>query len=220
MSTGRKRRVIEGNTVRKLQVREERHYRRQEESHAYRVERDQKIQYTTVIYMMFLTIAAAMVLWSCVTYLQLQAETTSRVKNIAALETELEDLKKENDDNYTRIMTSVDLDYIRDVAINELGMVYANEDQVILYDGGTKDYVRQSQDVPKDSKNSLMDQLLGKKRKVGVIYVKTSQAAVQETAWHSEDETKTGTFVCCDRTASYGNHCTTGLYQQSQRRAV
>ena len=103
-----------------------------------------------------------MVLWSCVTYLQLQAETTSRVKNIAALETELEDLKKENDDNYTRIMTSVDLDYIRDVAINELGMVYANEDQVILYDGGTKDYVRQSQDVPKDSKNSLMDQLLGK----------------------------------------------------------
>ena len=74
-------------------------------------------------------------------------------------------LKKENDDNYTRIMTSVDLDYIRDVAINELGMVYANEDQVILYDGGTKDYVRQSQDVPKDSKNSLMDQLLGKNGK-------------------------------------------------------
>ena len=62
--------------------------------------------------MLFLTIAAAMVLWSCVTYLKLQAETTSRVKNIAALETELEDLKKENDDNYTRIMTSVDLDYI------------------------------------------------------------------------------------------------------------
>ena len=111
------------------------------------------------------TIAAAMVLWSCVTYLQLQAETTSRVKNIAALETELEDLKKENDDNYTRIMTSVDLDYIRDVAINELGMVYANEDQVILYDGGTKDYVRQSQDVPKDSKTSLMDQFLGKNGK-------------------------------------------------------
>ena len=165
MSTGRKGRVIEGNTVRKLQVREERHYRRQEEPRAYRIERDQKIQYTTVIYMLFLTVAAAMVLWSCVTYLQLQAETTSRVKNIAALETELEDLKKENDDNYTRIMTSVDLDYIRDVAINELGMVYADEDQVILYDGGTKDYVRQSQEVPKNKKNSLVDQLLGKNGK-------------------------------------------------------
>ena len=165
MPTGRRRQVIEGNTARKLQVREERRYRRQEEPRAYRVERDQKIQYTTVIYMLFLTVAAAMVLWSCVTYLQLQAETTSRVKNIAALETELENLKKENDDNYTRIMTSVDLDYIRDVAINELGMVYADEDQVILYDGGTKDYVRQSQDVPKDSKTSLVDQLLGRNGK-------------------------------------------------------
>ena len=68
-------------------------------------------------------------------YLQLQAETTSRVKHIASLETELEDLRKENNDNYTRIMTSVDLDHIRDVAINELGMVYAEPNQVILYDG-------------------------------------------------------------------------------------
>ena len=168
MPTGRRRQAIEGNTARKLEVREERYYRRQErpeEPRAYRVERDQKIQYTTVIYMLFLTVAAAMVLWSCVNFLQLQAETTSRVKNIAALETELEDLKKENDDNYTRIMTSVDLDYIRDVAINELGMVYADEDQVILYDGGTKDYVRQSQEVPKNKKNSLVDQLLGKNGK-------------------------------------------------------
>lgn len=165
MSTGRKRRVIEGNTVRKLQVREERHYRRQEESHAYRVERDQKnTVYDCDLYAVS-DHCGCYGLWSCVTYLQLQAETTSRVKNIAALETELEDLKKENDDNYTRIMTSVDLDYIRDVAINELGMVYANEDQVILYDGGTKDYVRQSQDVPKDSKTSLMDQLLGQNGK-------------------------------------------------------
>ena len=83
MPTGRRRQAIEGNTARKLEVREERYYRRQErpeEPRAYRVERDQKIQYTTVIYMLFLTVAAAMVLWSCVTYLQLQAETTSRVK--------------------------------------------------------------------------------------------------------------------------------------------
>ena len=164
MPTGRRRQAIEGNTARKLQAREERVYRRQERSHVY-AEHAQKIQYTTVIYTIFLVMAAAMVLWSCVTYLQLQAETTSRVKNIASLETQLEDLKKENDDNYTRIMTSVDLDYIRDVAINELGMVYANEDQVILYDGGTKDYVRQSQDVPQDKKTSLVDQILGKNRK-------------------------------------------------------
>ena len=102
-----------------------------------------------------------MVLWSCVRYLQLQAEMTSRVKNIAALETQLEELKKENDDNYTRIMTSVDLDYIRDVAVNELGMVYAEPDQVILYDGGTRDYVKQSGDLPEEE-STLADQILGR----------------------------------------------------------
>ena len=93
--------------------------------------------------------------------LQLQAETTSRVKHIASLETELEDLRKENNDNYTRIMTSVDLDHIRDVAINELGMVYAEPNQVILYDGGTDDYVRQNGSIPSDY-SSMKDKLLGK----------------------------------------------------------
>lgn len=102
-----------------------------------------------------------MVLWSCVNYLQLQAETTSRIKNIASLELQLEELKKENNDNYTRIMTSVDLDYIRDVAINELGMVYATEDQVILYENKTRDYVRQNGEIPEEE-NTLMDQILGK----------------------------------------------------------
>lgn len=104
-----------------------------------------------------------MVLWSCVNYLQLQAEVTSRSKNIASLETQLEELRKENNDNYTRIMTSVDLDYIKDKAINELGMVYANEDQVILYDGGTRDYVRQNSEIPKED-SSLLNQILGKNK--------------------------------------------------------
>ena len=112
-------------------------------------------------YVVFLAIAAIIALFVCVNYLQLQAETTSRVKHIASLETELEDLRKENNDNYTRIMTSVDLDHIRDVAINELGMVYAEPNQVILYDGGTDDYVRQNGSIPPDY-SSMKDKLLGK----------------------------------------------------------
>ncbi len=102
-----------------------------------------------------------MVLWSGVNYLQLQAELTGKIKNIASLEMQLENLRKENDDNYTRIMTSVDLDYIKEVAVNELGMVYANEDQVILYDGGTRDYVRQNEEIPEEE-TTLMDQIRGK----------------------------------------------------------
>lgn len=162
MATDRRQRYIEGNTVRKIQP-AERPKRRQDpgRQHRNRQNRRESIQYVNVFYTVFLAAAACMVLWSSVNYLQLQAETTSRIKNISSLELKLEEMRKENDDNYTRIMTAVDLDYIKDVAINELGMVYAGEDQVIMYDGGTRDYVRQNGEIPKEE-STLVDQILGK----------------------------------------------------------
>ena len=162
MSTMRRQqRAIEGNTARKVQTLEYPSRERQPERRERRHAEKSNVQYVNVLYMIFLAAASCMVLWSCVNYRQLQAETTSRVKHIASLETELEDLRKENNDNYTRIMTSVDLDHIRDVAINELGMVYAEPNQVILYDGGTDDYVRQNGSIPSDY-SSMKDKLLGK----------------------------------------------------------
>ena len=162
MSTMRRQqRAIEGNTARKVQTLEYPSRERQPERRERRHAEKSNVQYVNVLYMIFLAAASCMVLWSCVNYLQLQAETTSRVKHSASLETELEDLRKENNDNYTRIMTSVDLDHIRDVAINELGMVYAEPNQVILYDGGTDDYVRQNGSIPPDY-SSMKDKLLGK----------------------------------------------------------
>ena len=162
MSTMRRQqRAIEGNTARKVQTLEYPSRERQPERRERRHAEKSNVQYVNVLYMIFLAAASCMVLWSCVNYLQFQAETTSRVKQIASLETELEDLRKENNDNYTRIMTSVDLDHIRDVAINELGMVYAEPNQVILYDGGTDDYVRQNGSIPSDY-SSMKDKLLGK----------------------------------------------------------
>ena len=93
-----------------------------------------------------------MALWVCAGYLQIQADNTARVKNIAVLEEQLSELKTENDDEYNRVTTSVDLEEIRDIAINELGMVYANADQVILYDGEGSDYVKQYAEIPEENK--------------------------------------------------------------------
>lgn len=162
MAQERRHRYVEGNTVRKIQSPDRPDRRQKPERHERRKPSVKKhIQYVNVFYTIFLAAAACMVLWSGVNYLQLQAELTGKIKNIASLEMQLENLRKENDDNYTRIMTSVDLDYIKEVAINELGMVYADEDQVILYDGGTRDYVRQNEEIPKEEK-TLMDQIRGK----------------------------------------------------------
>lgn len=161
MALQRRYGYVEGNTVRNTLPAERPERRVRPQQQTQRRAKQESVRYVNIFYTIFLVAAACMVLWSCINYLQLQAETTSRVKNIAALETQLEDIRKENDDNYTRIITSVDLDYIKDVAINELGMVYAKADQVILYDGGTRDYVRQSSEIPKEE-SSLFDQILRK----------------------------------------------------------
>ena len=57
-------------------------------------------------------------------------------------------MKLENDETYTKIMSSVDLEEIKRIAINELGMKYAKEGQVITYSGEGSDYVRQYDDIP------------------------------------------------------------------------
>ena len=58
-----------------------------------------------------------------------------------------------------QILLEVDLEKIRDIAINELGMVYAQEDQVVLYDSEGSDYVRQYADIPEEE--SGLKDLLG-----------------------------------------------------------
>ena len=71
-------------------------------------------------------------------------------------------LRTENDDEYNRVLSSVDLNQIRKTAIEELGMVYAGADQVVFYDSHTNDYVRQYGEIPQEE-TSILDSLLGAK---------------------------------------------------------
>ena len=140
---------VEGATVRKLREPERRQSREKQLS-VQTSRRTKPEQRMGIGYVLFLAAALGVAMWVCVGYLQLQADNTARAKNIAALETQLSTLKDENDDEYNRVTTSVDLEKIRDIAVNELGMVYANEDQVVLYDDEGSDYVKQYADIPKD----------------------------------------------------------------------
>ncbi|MCI8512658.1 MAG: cell division protein FtsL [Lachnospiraceae bacterium] len=99
-------------------------------------------------YVLALTVAAICTLYLCVSYLQLQSSITARLKHIESLEESIEAMKVENDALETRINTSVDLDYIYKVATEELGMVYANKNQVKLYNKTESEYVRQYEDIP------------------------------------------------------------------------
>ena len=100
-------------------------------------------------YVVFLTIAATIVLLLCVNYVRLQSEVTKHSKNVTALQEKLADMKEENTTKYNAVVDSVNLDEIRERAINELGMTYATPDQIVEYDNPAADYVKQYENIPK-----------------------------------------------------------------------
>jgi len=143
---------IQGNTVRKMQPMREvperqEEIRRPSTSIKTRRNRERALQ-MNFAYVLFLTGAAVLSLFVCVNFLQLQSESTANRKAVTALETELSDLKLENDTAYEHALNSLDLEYIKNVALNELGMIYAGEGQVVTYASQDSDYVRQYEDVP------------------------------------------------------------------------
>lgn len=99
-------------------------------------------------YVFFLSVAAVLMLVVCVQYVQLRAELTNRSKNITALQEELANLNEANTTKYNAVMDSVNLEEVREEAINDLGMVYANENQVVEYDNPDGDYIKQYEQIP------------------------------------------------------------------------
>ena len=134
---------VNGNTVRQMEAMParqpqkrldrkqlEEQKRRKHRKNAARRNR-QRALYMSKGYVAFLAIAAIVVLFVCMRYLQLQSEISSRANHITALQQELADTKEANTTRYNVIMNSMNLEQIRDIAINEFGMVYAEEDQII-----------------------------------------------------------------------------------------
>ncbi len=99
-------------------------------------------------YVIFLTVAAIAALFVCIQYLQLQAEVTARSSNVTALQRTLETKKEVNSTKYNLVMDSVDLEVIRDRAMNELGMVYAAEGQIVRYKDPARNAVTQYTSIP------------------------------------------------------------------------
>ncbi len=111
--------------------------------------RQRKIRRITAIRTaFFLMIAAAAVSGAITYYLMLQAQITDSVKTISRMERTLNEMKLDNDENYSRITSNVNLEEVRTVAIQELGMQYAEEGQIISFNGEGSDYVRQTGKIP------------------------------------------------------------------------
>lgn len=139
---------VQGNAVRKLDERlyEPRQPKRQISNTA-RKNRE-KADHMSFGYVLFLACAIIVAGFILTGYIGLQSEITNSINSISRLESKLNIMKLDNDEEYSRITSSIDLEEVKRVAIQELGMRYAKEGQIITYSGEGSDYVRQIADIP------------------------------------------------------------------------
>ncbi len=143
---------IEGNTVRKLNAVPD--IRREEEQYEAPARRKQthrqpkSLQGISFGSLMILSLAIAATLYVCVEYLRLQSDVTQMDKKIVTMSQAVETMTNKNDAAYEELDASVDLEKIYRIAVEELGMVYPNNNTVIAYKSAGRDYVRQYQDIP------------------------------------------------------------------------
>lgn len=140
---------IDENAVRKLQTAPEKKEKRAERqvSHEARKNRAKALRMSRG-YVLFLALVSVASLGMCVKFLQLKAVVTTQNETVAALESRLSKLKAENDALYNNTFSSVDLDEVKSIAMNRLGMQTADEDQIVGFSLSGNSYVRQYQDVP------------------------------------------------------------------------
>lgn len=139
---------VQGNTARKLQAVPD-IQREPEKKLSLRTQKNRErirhMNIGSVLSMAIAMVAAGLILtW----YLTLQTDITNSIEHIAALESRLNELRLENDENYSRITNNVDLEEVKRVAIQELGMIYAKEGQIISFNGEGSDYIRQTGSIP------------------------------------------------------------------------
>ena len=113
---------IYGNAVRKLDVRRQLEEEpRRQLSHETRKNRD-KAHHMSLGYVLFLVTALCAAGLILINYIQLQAQLTNKMEQIARVESQLNTLRVANDEEYNRIVNSLDLEEIKRIAIGELGI--------------------------------------------------------------------------------------------------
>ena len=153
---------VHGNTVRKnVQIladprRDPMEHLRQQEIRERRrtIAQAERISF---LYVMFLTAAAVVLVFICYQFLKMQTTMNKNVAEISSLQVQLEDMKAENDFHLARIRESVDLNAIRQTAMDKLGMKEADDSQIVNYTYDDSDYVRQYKDVPDGDTSSVLD---------------------------------------------------------------
>lgn len=139
---------IDGSTARRIDVRKEIQELPEERNGQAARRRQGRAVGMNFGYVAFMAVALCAAAVVLIGYIRLQAENATMLDSIAQKESQLNSMRLANDEEYSRIISSVDLEYVKDVAINELGMKYAEEGQIVEIEVQGDDYVRQYQEMP------------------------------------------------------------------------
>ena len=82
-------------------------------------------------------------------YLYLQNDINKNMKEVAAVENRITEKKSDIASRRNAMASGMNLNNVRDIAANQLGMVYAGSDQIVYYSVDDTDYMTQYEDIPK-----------------------------------------------------------------------
>lgn len=119
-----------------------------------RQQMERRVQYNrervasmNVGFVAFMTVAIIICCVVCYFYISLQGEVTTRLRTMAALQREIEQVSVDNDMLEKRIGVQENISQIKYEAESTLGMQTVSPDQIVYYTVSDKDYMLQYGDV-------------------------------------------------------------------------
>jgi cell division protein FtsL len=149
---------VNGNTVRELEspVRQNPRTRREIEEAKRRKNRRnaarrnrQRAMEMNRGYVVFLTVCVLITAATAGMFIKVQSQMTNRMRSVANLQSQVIDLQADNDARYKSLTSSVDMNEVKDIAMNKLGMSYPTEDQIVYYSIDNSNFMDQYSDIPK-----------------------------------------------------------------------
>lgn len=112
-------------------------------------------------YVFFLSVMTACMFIVLSYYMQLHFQSQTQMHKIVSLESQVAELKLDNDARYMRVQGKIPLTTIRQRAAAELGMVYPSENQIVYYNLDKADFMEQYEDIPTSGDQTLLGRLFG-----------------------------------------------------------
>lgn len=107
-----------------------------------------------------LTAVAIFLLYSCIQYLKIYDEIGKTEVKTKGIIYDTDELRVENNNKEVKIYSGIDLEKIRETAIEELGMVYPSENTIVTYNTTNNSYVRQYGDLKGNEEKSIFERVL------------------------------------------------------------